>query len=87
VVVQKKQKVVSSGPYAIIRHPGYAGFVLLYAAIPLVIGSLYALVPWGILAITLVIRTYLEDETLKKELFGYREYARKVKYRLVPWVW
>lgn len=87
MVIQKKQKVISTGPYAIVRHPGYVGFVFVYGAMPLIIGSLYALVPWAILVLTLLIRTHFEDEMLQKELSGYRGYARKVKYRLVPRVW
>jgi protein-S-isoprenylcysteine O-methyltransferase Ste14 len=87
VVVQKKQKVVSTGPYAIVRHPGYLGMLFMYGTMPLIIGSAYALVPFGILALALITRTYLEDKTLQKELPGYLAYTRKVKFRLVPSMW
>jgi len=84
---EKKQTVVSTGPYAIIRHPGYAGMILMYFALPLLFGSLYALIPSAIIFILFVIRTKLEDETLRKELKGYNAYTNKVRYRLIPGVW
>lgn len=85
--VQKGQKVISTGPYAIVRHPGYLGFIFMYGSIPPIIGSFYALVPWVVLAIAMIGRTYLEDKTLQEELPGYKAYTRKVKYRLVPLLW
>jgi len=79
--------VISSGPYQLVRHPGYVGGILLFLALPLVLGSLIGLIPAVLSIIILVIRTYLEDITLQKELPGYKEYAMKVKYRLVPGAW
>ncbi|VVC72142.1 Phospholipid methyltransferase [uncultured archaeon] len=81
------QTVVSKGPYAIVRHPGYAGMTLMYLAMPFGFGSLYGLIPALVLAGAFVFRTHFEDEMLQKELKGYKEYAKKVKYRLLPGVW
>lgn len=81
------QKVVQTGPYKIVRHPGYVGGILLGITMPLVLGSLWGLIPGGIIAILLVIRTYLEDLTLQKELSGYTDYVKKIRYRLLPGIW
>lgn len=87
VQTEREQRVVSTGPYAIIRHPGYAGMILFYGCSPFIIGSLYGLIPVVLLASAFVFRTYFEDRLLYKELSGYKEYTKKVKYRLVPFVW
>jgi len=81
------QVVISSGPYQFVRHPGYVGGIILYLALPLTLGSLIGLIPAASSIVILVIRTYLEDITLQKELPGYQEYAIKVKHRLLPGVW
>jgi protein-S-isoprenylcysteine O-methyltransferase Ste14 len=79
--------VSSSGPYRIIRHPGYVAAMLFGLASPLMLGSLWALIPAGLSALLYVIRTVLEDRTLHEELAGYREYAQRVRHRLLPAVW
>lgn len=79
--------VVSTGPYRFIRHPGYAGWCLYMVALPLMLGSLVALIPGAIAAALDVVRTYLEDRILMEELPGYREYAGRVRYRLIMGVW
>jgi len=79
--------VVSSGPYAIVRHPGYLGIIVYLLATPLLLGSLTALIPAFITFFLFVIRTYLEDKTLKEKLDGYSEYSKKIKYRLLPGIW
>jgi protein-S-isoprenylcysteine O-methyltransferase Ste14 len=79
--------VATQGPYTYIRHPGYVGYILMSMATPIALGTLWGLVFSGITAILLVIRTSLEDRTLREELEGYREYAAKVKYRLIPFLW
>jgi len=84
---ERKQYVVSTGPYAIVRHPGYAGMILMYIAGPLIIGSLYAVACSIVLLVLFVIRTELEDKTLQKELKGYKQYVREVRYKLLPGVW
>lgn len=83
----KQQYVCTSGPYSIVRHPGYACYVIERLSYPLILGSWWGLLPEGILAIMFTIRTVLEDRTLQYELQGYREYAKQVKYRLIPFVW
>ena len=81
------QKVISSGPYAIVRHPAYITGALAMCGIPLLLDSLLAFPPIVLLCIGIIIRTALEDRTLHAELPGYREYAKKVRFRLVPGVW
>jgi len=83
----RKHQVIASGPYAVVRHPGYSAIVLWAISIPFVLGSLYTFIPAGIVIITMFIRTYLEDNMLKKELKGYQQYAKKVKSRLIPGIW
>jgi len=81
------QTVVTSGPYRIIRHPGYAGMSLFMLATPLILASWWALVPAAATVAVNIARTALEDRTLRDELAGYADYARRVKYRLMPLVW
>ncbi len=89
VRIQKEREhaVVSGGPYAQVRHPGYLAWCLSAPAIPLMLGSLWALIPALMGLCALVIRTSLEDRTLQEELPGYQDYARRVRYRLLPGVW
>jgi protein-S-isoprenylcysteine O-methyltransferase Ste14 len=83
----RDHQVCNKGPYRFVRHPGYSGFLISSLAGPLVLGSWYALIPTAVVMILFVIRTALEDRTLRLELPGYEEYAQKTKYRLVPKVW
>jgi len=83
----RDQYVIDNGPYAIIRHPGYAGFIVYTMAIGFALNSLWALIPEVISVIIFIIRTYLEDITLQKELPGYKEYSIRVRYRLLPYIW
>lgn len=76
--------VCDSGPYRIVRHPGYAGNILPLPGIVLALGSVWTLIPAAVALIIAVIRTVLEDRTLQEELPGYRDYARRVRYRLFP---
>jgi protein-S-isoprenylcysteine O-methyltransferase Ste14 len=87
IQTDRGHKVIDTGPYAIIRHPGYAFGFLLFLGIPLALGSLWALIPAFLLGPLLVVRTVLEDQTLQEELNGYKEYANRVRYKLVPGVW
>jgi protein-S-isoprenylcysteine O-methyltransferase Ste14 len=89
VRIQKNRghKLISSGPYKIVRHPGYLAGILYTLSIPLIIGSAFAFIPVGIYAILFIIRTSLEDRTLHKELDGYSEYAKRVKHKLFPGIW
>ncbi len=80
-------RVVSSGPYRWIRHPGYAGAILTYLATPAFLDSAWAFLPVLFIIIILVIRTALEDRFLQDELGGYHDYIKRVRYRLLPGVW
>lgn len=79
--------VVSTGPYGWMRHPGYASALLTYFATPILLDSLWTYLPVAFLTLTLLVRTDLEDRALKQELPGYREYAQKTRYRLLPGIW
>jgi protein-S-isoprenylcysteine O-methyltransferase Ste14 len=79
--------VVTTGPYAIVRHPGYAGALFTYLATPFMLGTLWAVIPAALTIIGLVIRTSLEDQTLQNELDGYQAYSQQTRFRLVPGIW
>lgn len=83
----RKHIVATGGPYRFVRHPGYVGYIIMSFATPMALGTLWGLIFSGITGILLIIRTALEDNTLKRELAGYDEYAEKVKYRLIPFLW
>lgn len=87
IQTDRGQHVVTGGPYRWMRHPGYAGAVLTYVAWPFLLQSFWALVPSVLIIAALVVRTHLEDRTLQARLPGYREYARRVRDRLLPGVW
>jgi protein-S-isoprenylcysteine O-methyltransferase Ste14 len=87
IQIDRGHKVIDTGPYAIIRHPGYAFGFLFFLGIPLALGSLWALIPALLIGLLLVVRTILEDRTLRAELDGYDNYAQRVRFRLVPGVW
>jgi len=87
IQTERGHVVVSSGPYQFVRHPGYVAYLLLALATPLWVDSLWGLVPSLLGAGAIIVRTALEDQTLREELEGYQEYALQVRYRLVPGVW
>ena len=84
---QRGHKLASGGPYRLVRHPGYTGFILGWLGAPLLLGSLWALVPSLIGSWLTVMRTAGEDRVLQEELPGYREYAESVRFRLLPRIW
>jgi protein-S-isoprenylcysteine O-methyltransferase Ste14 len=89
VRIQKERGhcVVATGPYQVLRHPGYAGMIASMLVTPFILGSLWALIPTGVEVAGYLIRTALEDSTLLKELDGYQDYARQTRYRLLPGIW
>jgi protein-S-isoprenylcysteine O-methyltransferase Ste14 len=87
IQADRGQTVVTGGPYRFVRHPTYVGGIVLTVAAALVLASVWALIPGVLGGLLLVIRTILEDKTLQRELDGYREYAARVHYRLLPGVW
>jgi protein-S-isoprenylcysteine O-methyltransferase Ste14 len=79
--------VCDSGSYRIVRHPGYSGNTLPLLGIVLALGSVWTLIPAAVALVIAVIRTALEDLTLQEELPGYRDYARRGRYRLIPGIY
>jgi len=79
--------VASGGPYRYVRHPGYVGAIAFDLATPLILGSLWALIPAALTTLLSVVRTVLEDKALLHELDAYQEYAERTRYRLLPGVW
>jgi len=87
IQTEREHVVINTGPYAYVRHPGYAGSLLAFIALPIALGSLWALLPAAVGLSLWVLRTFLEDRTLQKGLEGYTEYAQKVPWRLIPHIW
>ena len=87
IQTDRGHKVVRNGPYRFVRHPGYAAGIVSLISLPLVLGSMWGLIPAGLMVLLLIIRTHLEDTTLQKELAGYVDYTKRVRYRLLPWIW
>jgi protein-S-isoprenylcysteine O-methyltransferase Ste14 len=84
---ERNHRVVSTGPYRFVRHPGYTGIIFTFFSMAILMGSLWALIPAGCIAILFIIRTVLEDRVLSEELSGYLEYSERVHYRLIPGIW
>jgi protein-S-isoprenylcysteine O-methyltransferase Ste14 len=87
IQTDRNHHVVTTGPYRIVRHPGYVAFILSTLAGPLMFGSVWSIVPTCLLVILFVWRTSREDATLQKELDGYTQYTEQTPYRLIPFVW
>ncbi len=87
IEVDKKQKVISTGPYGIVRHPMYLGTMIMYMASPIALGSYWAILPAVFIIPVLVARILNEEKVLEKDLEGYTEYQLKTRYRLLPGVW
>jgi protein-S-isoprenylcysteine O-methyltransferase Ste14 len=87
IEVEQGQQVITSGPYAFVRHPMYLAMILMMTATPLALGSYWAMIPSILFILLLAARAKNEEELLQKELKGYREYTQKVRYRLFPGVW
>ncbi len=87
VEVQKDQKVISTGLYGVVRHPMYLATLFMFLPLPLILGSLWGLIPFALYPVVTVIRIINEEKILTDGLIGYSEYKTKVKYRLIPFVW
>jgi len=87
VEVDNNQKVISTGLYSIVRHPMYAGVIIMWVPIPVALGSYWGLIPIAAIPLGLVLRIVNEESLLARELPGYKEYCQKTKYRLIPFVW
>ena len=87
IKVEEGQTVVDTGLYGIVRHPMYAVTVLLFLMTPLVLGSWYALIAFAFYPVIIVVRLTDEEKLLTKELPGYADYKKKVRYRLIPFIW
>jgi len=87
IQTDRGHRVCSTGPYAHVRHPMYVGVILSIICFPLALGSFFALIPAGIIVGLFILRTFLEDKALQEELPGYKEYAQKVRFKLIPGVW
>ena len=87
IEVQENQKVIDTGLYGIVRHPMYASTILLFLAMPLVLGSIISFLIFLIYPIIIAKRIKNEEEILEKELQGYKKYKQKVKYKIIPFIW
>ncbi len=87
VEVQEDQKVISTGLYGVVRHPMYLATLFMFLPLPLILGSFWGLIPFALYPVVTVIRILNEEKVLTAGLDGYAEYKRKVKYRLIPFVW
>lgn len=87
IEVEQGQKVIDTGPYARVRHPMYSGVILIYLATPVALGFWWMVLPGLVIFPILAVRIRNEEETLARELPGYREYLERVRYRLLPGVW
>jgi protein-S-isoprenylcysteine O-methyltransferase Ste14 len=84
---ERGHTVCTTGPYRMVRHPMYVGVILTVLCIPVLLGSFYALIPAALIVALFILRTALEDRTLQAELPGYADYARTVRWKLVPGIW
>ena len=87
IEVQENQKIIDTGLYGIVRHPMYFATVLLFLSIPLILGSVYSFLIFLIYPFIIAKRIKYEEAFLEKDLVGYIEYKRKVKYRMIPFIW
>ena len=87
IKVEEGQTVISTGLYAVVRHPMYTASTVMFLALPLILGSWYALIPFALYPVIMVVRIRGEEKLLTAELSGYEEYTRKVRFRLIPFIW
>jgi len=87
IEVQENQKVIDTGLYGIVRHPMYSATILLFLSMPLILGSIISFVIFLIYPFIIAKRIKNEEEVLEKELVGYSDYKKKVKYKMIPFIW
>lgn len=87
IEVQEDQQVISTGLYGIVRHPMYLATLLMFLPLPLILGSFWGLVVFALYPVIIIIRIINEEKVLTKDLKGYSEYKKKVKFRLIPFIW
>ena len=87
IQTDREHTVCETGLYKIVRHPAYMGSIIQSLGFPLLFGSLWSIIPISLSIILLIVRTDLEDKTLKNELKGYIEYSKKTRYKIIPYVW
>lgn len=87
IQTEREHQVIQSGPYALVRHSGYLGFIGWLLSVPLMLGSYWAIIPAMLAILSLIVRTVLEDKTLREELHGYQAYTERVRYKLIPGAW
>ncbi|HLO30899.1 MAG TPA: isoprenylcysteine carboxylmethyltransferase family protein [Anaerolineales bacterium] len=87
IEVESNQRVISTGPYALVRHPMYTGAIIMYLASPVALGSYWALLPAALVVPLLIARIHNEEQVLRRDLPGYKEYTQSVVFRLIPGLW
>lgn len=87
IEIDREQKVITTGPYIIVRHPMYLGVLIMYLPTPIALGSYWGLIPMVLLPLTLVLRILNEEKVLRENLPGYTDYCQKTRYRLIPNIW
>lgn len=87
VEIQKDHKIISTGPYAVVRHPMYIGALIMIFGTPIALGSWWGIIACIVITITIIVRILEEEKFLTKNLHGYSGYQKKVKYRLIPFIW
>jgi protein-S-isoprenylcysteine O-methyltransferase Ste14 len=87
IQAERHQRVIDTGPYRIVRHPGYLFALMIFLGMPLALRSYWALIPAAAASALLIVRTALEDRLLRRELAGYADFARRTRFRILPGVW
>ena len=87
IEVQKQQKIIDTGLYALVRHPMYTATIFMFLSIPLILGSVISFIIFLVYPFIIIKRLNNEEQVLEKELKGYKEYKKKVKYKLIPFIW
>ncbi|MCK4818184.1 isoprenylcysteine carboxylmethyltransferase family protein [bacterium] len=87
IEVNENQQVISTGLYGVVRHPMYLGVLIMFLPTPIALGSYWALIPFAVLPVSLVLRILNEEKVLSDNLQGYKEYCQKTRFRLIPFIW